>query len=82
MSDRLEHNRLSWPEPWFVTCPDCDGSGEKPIGVWTHEHGCGYGHWADDAEPCQTCAGTGRAEREVQPAECDDDVCDTKGDAS
>ena len=60
-------------ETRFVTCPDCDGMGEKPIGVWVHEPGCGYGHMADDAVPCLTCAGTGRAEQEVKPVECDDD---------
>lgn len=67
-----EAQRRCWPEPWFVTCPDCDGYGASV------RAGC-PSYWPDGSEnneetPCPTCAGTGRAEQEVQPVECDDDL--------
>ena len=59
-------------ETRFLTCPDCEGYGAHVIG---------NGHFADGSEnneerPCQTCEGTGQAEQEVEPVECDDDLRD------
>lgn len=56
-----DHGPWDLPEPpqqWFV-CDECDGTGEIPYRYWGYEHGCGHGHWMDDAKPCGRCGGDG-----------------------
>lgn len=58
--------------PLLVPCPLCDGSAVQARAVWVYEHGCAFGHYDTEEDPCPECEGNGRVLVDSVPATQED----------
>jgi hypothetical protein len=56
----------------LVPCPECNGSAVSPRAVWVYEHGCAFGHYDTEEDPCPACEGAGQTLVEGEPITMDD----------
>lgn len=66
------HSQPSCEEPLLVHCPLCNGSAVSVRAVWVYEHGCAFGHYDSEEDPCPECEGNGQALVDGQPITLED----------